>query len=78
MGKHIQVREVGHELHAKAKGRAARLGMSLSDYVKALIEEDTSRLTVEDWKARVRASGHPPLDLGDAVAEMIREDREYR
>ena len=75
MGKHIQVREVGHALHAKAKGRAAHLGMSLSDYVKALIEEDTSRLTIEEWKARVRASGHPPVDLGNAAVEMIREDR---
>ncbi|MEM7766580.1 MAG: toxin-antitoxin system HicB family antitoxin [Pseudomonadota bacterium] len=43
MGRHIQTREVPDELHSRLKARAASQGVSMSDYLKRLIEQDLKR-----------------------------------
>jgi len=71
--KMIQVRNVPDEIHRELKVRAARQGVSLSDYVLQLARRDVARPTVEDWLARVRA--RPPLRDAVSSADIIREHR---
>jgi len=46
MNKHIQIREVPEETHRALKARAASQGLSMSDYIKRLIERELQR---PDW-----------------------------
>lgn len=78
MGKHIQVREVGVEIHSKAKARAALKGMTLSEYVKTLIENDLRRASWAEFREKLENSPHPKVDLGNQAVEYIREMRETR
>lgn len=76
MNKHIQIREVPEELHRALKARAASEGLSMSDYLKRLIERELRR---PDWasvaarRARLKA-----VDLGQEAVRIIREERESR
>lgn len=38
MNRHVQIREIPEETHRKLKARAAAEGLSMSDYLKRLIE----------------------------------------
>jgi predicted nucleic acid-binding protein len=38
MNRHVQIREIPEEAHRKLKARAAAEGLSMSDYLKRLIE----------------------------------------
>ena len=71
--KMIQVRNVPDEIHRELKVRAARQGVSLSDYVLALARRDVQRPTMGDWLAGVRAQ--PPLQTDITSADIIRERR---
>lgn len=77
MNKHIQIREVSDETHRKLKARAAAAGMSMSEYLKRLIDQDLRR---PDWASMVRRmEALEPLDVSSAeLVEMIRDEREGR
>lgn len=77
MNKHIQIREVSDETHRKLKARAAAEGMSMSDYLKRLIDQDLKK---PDWATMVRhMEAMEPLDISSAeIVRMIREERDSR
>jgi len=49
MSKMIQVRDVPESVHGTLKSRAAREGMSLSDFIKRELERVAERPTMQEW-----------------------------
>jgi antitoxin FitA len=74
MNKHVQIRNLTEAKHRKLKGRAAERGMSISDYVKQLIDYDLEKLSWEEIARRVKSL--PPIELPESSAEMIRRERD--
>lgn len=73
----IQVRNVSEKLHRELVRRAKRRALTLSDYIKDLLERDVRRPMVEDVLDRIESS--PPIDLGGKTgADLIHEDRTER
>lgn len=76
MNKHIQIREIPEETHRALKVRAAAEGMSMSDYLKRLIERELKR---PDWSSiKRRRAAMELVDLGDEAIRIIREERDGR
>lgn len=65
----IQIRNVPDELHRELKARAAREGMSLSDYLLREIRHVAEHPTLEEMRARLhsRPRTNSILDTADAV-----------
>ena len=76
MNKHVQIRSLPEAAHRKLKVRAAKEGLSMSDYLKRLIDRDLERPSWDEVKARMRKL--TPLDLPETTAEMIRHERDSR
>ena len=74
MSKMIQIRNVPESLHREAKARAAREGLTLSDYAKRALEREVGRVSVDELWARIRELG--PVDGDSDAAAMIREGRD--
>lgn len=74
MNKHVQIRNLPAETHRKLKNRATEKGMTITDYVKRLIDHDLARPDWAEVAERVRAM--PPLELPETSAEMIRHERD--
>jgi plasmid stability protein len=74
---HLQIRNVPGDVHRTLKIRAAKAGMSLSEYLLKEIERSARRPTVEEWVERVRTSNHL-VHLKTRPADIIREDRDSR
>ncbi len=77
MNKHIQIREIPDETHRKLKARAAAEGMSMSDYLKRLIERDLNRPDWASIKARL-AETSPSGVSSDEIVRMVRDERDSR
>jgi plasmid stability protein len=76
MNKHIQIREIPDETHRALKARAASEGMSMSDYLRRLIEQDLKR---PDWASMVRRmEAMAPAELPVSPVDIIREERDGR
>lgn len=76
MSKMIQIRHVPDSLHKRLRARAAGAGMTLSDYLRSELEHIASQLTPAEMRARLDAL--EPIDLGDAVVEAVRAERDSR
>ncbi|MFN0023856.1 MAG: FitA-like ribbon-helix-helix domain-containing protein [Parvularculaceae bacterium] len=76
MNKHVQIRELPEAVHSKLKIRAAEEGLSMSDYVKRLIERDLRRPRWDEIMARTAKMR--PIALPETTAEMIRRERDAR
>lgn len=76
MDKHVQIRSLAEPVHRKLKARAAERGMTISDYVKRLIDFDLAKPSWEEIERRVKAL--PPLKLPQSSASMIRHERDSR
>jgi plasmid stability protein len=74
MPKMIQIRNVPDGLHRKIKARAARSGMTLSDYLLAELERLAALPTRDEMLARLHARTR--VKLRTAAAEIIRNERE--
>ncbi len=74
MNKHIQIREIPEKIHRTLKARAAEVGLSLSDYLKRLIESDLRRPRWGEIKAKMAKL--PPLDLSETPTAIIRRERD--
>lgn len=74
MPKMIRIRNVPDEVHREVKARAARAGMSLSDYLLREAERIVSLPPVEDVLARIAA--FPETELSESPAEAVRAIRE--
>ena len=72
----IQVRDVPDDVHSILKARAAREGMSLSDYIKRELEHSAERPTMREWLDRVQKMR--PIPSKRSGAQIIRELRDAR
>jgi hypothetical protein len=64
------------DLHRELKARAARAGMSLSDYRLSELRQVAARPTVEGLRARLARL--PPVNPSISAAELIRAERDRR
>jgi plasmid stability protein len=76
MSKMIQVRNVPEQVHRVLKARAARQGMSLSDFIKRELARVAERPTMEEWLERTQQA--KPIRARRSSAEVIRELRDSR
>jgi plasmid stability protein len=76
MSKMIQVRDVPESVHSTLKSRAAREGMSLSDFIKRELERVAERPTMQEWLERTRNA--KPIATKMSAARVIRELRDER
>jgi plasmid stability protein len=74
MSKMIQIRNVPEDLHRALKARAARLGMSLSDYLLTEVTEIAERPTLQEMLERLQA--REPVRGLESSAEVIRRHRD--
>ena len=76
MSKTIQVRDVPESVHGALKSRAAREGMSLSDFIKRELERVAERPTMREWLERTQQA--KPIPAKRTAAQVIRELRDQR
>lgn len=76
MSKMIQVRNVPEHVHGTLKSRAAREGMSLSDFIKRELERSAERPTLQEWLDRTQEA--KPVHTQNNAARVIRELRDER
>ncbi len=77
MNTHIQIRNVPDDLHRKLKIRAAQKDMTLTDFVKRLIEKELSRPSRAELAERLRKI--PPVNISsEDIVATIRADRDSR
>jgi plasmid stability protein len=76
MSKMIQIRDVPEKVHSIPKARAAREGMSLSDYVKRELERTAERPTMREWLELTQQASPIPTKM--SAAQIVRELRDAR
>ena len=74
MSKMIQIRDVPEQVHRTLKARAAREGMSLSDFIKKELEHSAERPTMREWLESTRQA--KPISTKRSAAQIIRELRD--
>ncbi len=74
MSSMIQIRNVPDELHRELKVRAARTGMTLSDYLLAELRALAVRPTMQEWLARSEA--WEPVDVGESPMAALEAERD--
>lgn len=72
----IQIRNVPEGLHRELKARAARAGMTLSDYLLDLIRKAAERPEPEVLLMRLRERS--PVYPSESPADAVRAEREAR
>lgn len=72
----IQVRNIPDSLQRRLKARAATEGVSMSAYVRRLIERAVERPSRQEVLDRLRAL--PAVKTDISAAEILREAREAR
>jgi plasmid stability protein len=70
----IQVRDVPERVHSTLKARAAREGMSLSEYIKRELEHAVERPTMREWLSSTEQSR--PIPTKRSAAQVVRESRD--
>ncbi len=73
MSSMIQIRNVPDELHRELKARAARSGMTLSDFLLGELRTLAVRPTMREWLDQ--AARFEPVDVAEAPAEAIAAER---
>jgi plasmid stability protein len=76
MSKMIQVRDVPESVHGTLKSRAAREGMSLSDFIKRELERVAERPSMQEWLEHAQQA--KPIPAKRTAAQAIRELRDER
>ncbi len=76
MSKMIQVRDVPDHIHSTLKARAAREGMSLSDFIKRELEQAAGRPSMREWLERARQA--KPISTKRTAVQIVRELRDSR
>ncbi len=75
MGVLIQIRDVPDEVHRTLKARAAASGVSLTEYVRRVLERTTGYPTPEELSARIRAQGK--VELSEPSEVTVRRIRDH-
>jgi plasmid stability protein len=73
MPKAIQIRDVPDDVHAVLRVRAARAGMSMSEYLRSELISMAAKPTVDEWLARLASrppTGVSTQDIVDVIREM--------
>lgn len=76
MSRMIQIRNVPESLHRELKARSARAGMTLSDYLLALVRRAAERPEPDVLLKRIRERS--PLYPSEPPADAVRAEREAR
>jgi plasmid stability protein len=76
MAKMIQIRHVPDRVHRILKMRAARAGMSLSDYLRGELERAARQLTLDELEERLAQA--EPVVLRESPAAAVRAERDSR
>lgn len=76
MSKMIQVRNVPHRLHKELVRRARARGLTLTDYLRGVLEREVARPPAEEVFERVAA--RTPVDLGGPASDLLAEERGSR
>jgi antitoxin FitA len=76
MSKMIQVRDVPEDVHRILKSRAAREGMSLSDFLKRELARAAALPTMQEWLESTRQM--KPVRSERSASQVIRELRDSR
>ena len=76
MSKMIQVRDVPEHVHGTLKSRAAREGMSLSDFLKKELTRAAERPTMQEWLDFTQQA--KPIRAKRSPAQVIRQLRDSR
>ncbi len=74
MSKMIQVRDVPDQVHRTLKTRAARDGMSLSEFIKRELERAAERPSMREWLERAQQAR--PISTKRSAAQIIRKLRD--
>jgi len=72
----VQIRDVPEQVHRTLKARAARAGMSLSDFLKRELEQITEAPSLQEWLDLTRQN--KPISSQSSAAQIIRELRDSR
>lgn len=72
----IQIRNVPESLHRELKARAARSGMTLSDYLLDLIRKAAEKPEPDVLRMRLRELA--PVYPSESPGEAVRAERESR
>jgi plasmid stability protein len=72
----IQIRHVPEDLHGRIKARAAKEGMSMSNYLLRLIENSLGKLTMEEFSARL--ASREPYEPKELIVDTLQAGREER
>lgn len=73
---HIQIRNVPDDIHRTMKARAAKEGLSLSEYLLRDIVDRATHPTIAELSERI--SRREPVGGDFSAADIIREEREAR
>ncbi len=76
MSKMIQIRNVPDEIHRKVKSRAARVGMSLSDYLLRELRKIMARPSPEEFLMRLES--RDPVELESSIVDVLHQERYKR
>ena len=74
MGTLIQIRDVRDDVHRTLKARAAREGVSLSEYLRSELERVASAPTPAELLARLQS--RKPVKPAESAAEALRAIRD--
>jgi len=72
----IQIRNVPDELHRELKARAARAGMTLSDYLMDIVRKAVERPEPSELLLRIRERS--AVYPSEPPADAVRAERERR
>lgn len=67
----IQVRDVPDQVHSILKARAAREGVSLSDFIKRELERAAERPSMRHWLDRTKQI--KPIRAKRSAAQVVRK-----
>lgn len=74
MAKMIQVRDVPDQVHSTLKARAAREGMSLSDFIKRELQRSVEFPTMGEWLEQAEQT--KPITAKRSATQVLRKLRD--
>jgi plasmid stability protein len=74
MGVLVQIRDLPEPVHRTLKSRAAASGVSLSEYLRALLTREAARPTPAELSARIAARGR--AELAEPAETAVRRLRD--
>jgi hypothetical protein len=78
MPKMIQIRNVPDDVHRTIKERAARAGMTMSDYLKRDLERQAGNPVMEEFGRMIREQDEPTDLSAETILAAIHEGRNNR